>query len=153
MLLQEEFERLNMWEKPKTNWYGQTDQNGKYTGDRFNASDFNRIKNNIQHLRDISIILYGTFNITSLGGDRTPVDYFYADEINQLWKNLNTINEKTFKINYTDIPLYADEKRTMHYKELNKLEESIFDMYNLLKNQYYSRRKFKWNFGMYGGGF
>ena len=142
-----------MWEKPKTNWHGETDPNGKYTGDRFNASDFNRIKNNIQHLRDIAIILYNTFDITSLGRDRTPVDYFYADEINQLWKNLNTINEKTFKINYTDIPLYEDEKRTMHYRELNKLEEAILELYNLLKNQYYSRRKFKWSFGMGGGVF
>ena len=142
-----------MWEEPKTNWHGETDQNGKYIGDRFNASDFNRIKNNIQHLRDIAIILYNTFDITSLGRDRTPVDYFYADEINQLWKNLNTINEKTFKINYTDIPLYEDEKRTMHYRELNKLEEAIMELYNLLKNQYYSRRKFKWSFGTCGGVF
>ena len=153
MLLQEELGKLKMWKKPKTNWHGETDPNGKYTGDRFNASDFNRIKNNIQHLRDIAIILYNTFDITSLGRDRTPVDYFYADEINQLWKNLNTINEKTFKINYTDIPLYEDEKRTMHYRELNKLEEAIMELYNLLKNQYYSRRKFKWSFGTCGGVF
>lgn len=32
------------WQTPKTDWHGATDSAGNYTGDRFNAADFNRIK-------------------------------------------------------------------------------------------------------------
>ena len=35
------------WETPKTDWHGSTNSEGVYTGDRFNASDFNRIKNKL----------------------------------------------------------------------------------------------------------
>ena len=34
------------WITPKTDWHGEV-TDGIYTGDRFNASDYNRIKNNI----------------------------------------------------------------------------------------------------------
>ena len=72
------------WETPKTDWHGSTNSEGVYTGDRFNASDFNRIKNNLTFLRDMAIKLYKEFSLVSLGDDRVPGDYFYADEINQL---------------------------------------------------------------------
>ena len=51
------------WETPKTDWHGERDANGVYFGDRFNATDFNRIKNNLQYLRDMAIALYDEFNI------------------------------------------------------------------------------------------
>ena len=83
------------WQTPKTDWHGAVDANGVYSGDRFNAADFNRIKNNLTYLRDHAIKVYAEFNIVSLGNDRTPKDYFYADEINQLEANLVTINGLT----------------------------------------------------------
>ena len=76
------------WTTPKTDWYGTTDADGVYIGDRFNAADFNRIKNNLDFLRDLAIKLYEEFSLVSLGQDRVPGDYFYADEINQLEENL-----------------------------------------------------------------
>jgi hypothetical protein len=72
------------WETPKTDWHGSTDSDGVYAGDRFNATDFNRIKNNLDYLRELALKMYKKFSIVSLGANRTPVDYFYADEINQL---------------------------------------------------------------------
>jgi hypothetical protein len=141
-----------MWQTPKTNWYGGVDANGHYEGDRFNASDFNRIKNNLQHLRDMAINLYKAFSIVSLGNDRTPADYFYADEINQLEANLNTINSNTLKRSYGDTPVYIENGNTMNYAELNRLEGAILDLYDRLTNEAYGRRMFTWNFGMKGGG-
>ena len=35
------------WSTPKTDWNGET-VDGVYPGDRFNAVDFNRIKNNLE---------------------------------------------------------------------------------------------------------
>ena len=72
------------WQTPKTDWHGSTNSEGVYTGDRFNASDFNRIKNNLTFLRDMAIKLYKEFSLVSLGDDRVPGDYFYADELNRL---------------------------------------------------------------------
>lgn len=139
------------WETPKTDWYGRVDENSVYTGDRFNAADFNRIKNNLEHLRDMAIKLYAEFSIVSLGDDRTPRDYFYADEINQMEANLNTINSNTLQRSYGSTPSYIENGNTMNFADLNRLEGAILDLYDKLNNQTYGRRMFTWNFGMKGG--
>lgn len=139
------------WETPKTDWYGYTDPDGTYTGDRFNATDFNRIKNNIAHLREMAIGLHKGFSIVSLGGDRTVRDYFYADEINQLEENLNTVNMSTLRIDYGGIPEFEPNGYTMGFSDLNRLEGAILDLYNRFLNEYAGRRTFTWNFGMKGG--
>ena len=139
------------WRPPKTDWYGTTDSEGNYTGDRFNAVDFNRIKNNLSYLRDLASRLYDEFSIVSLGDDRTAEDYFYADEINQLEENLKTINNCSLVRDYGSPPIYFDNGNVMNYHELNRLEGAILDLYNRLTNEFEGRRMFKWNFGMKGG--
>lgn len=139
------------WTTPKTDWHGGLDAEGRYEGDRFNATDFNRIKNNLAYLRDLAITLYEEFSIVSLGNDRTPADYFYADEINQLEANLVTINQNTLKRSYGTAPTYVENGNTMDYTELNRLESATLDLYNRLTNQSEGRRMFTWNFGMKGG--
>ena len=129
------------WQTPKTDWHGAIDSDGNCIGDRFNASDFNRIKNNLTYLRDLASRLYDEFSIASLGGDRTPADYFYADEINQLEKNLDTINSNSLKRSYGTAPVYVDNGNTMDYVELNRLEGAILGLYNKMTNQYNGRRK------------
>lgn len=140
-----------MWQTPKTDWHGGVDTNGVYEGDRFNAVDFNRIKNNLQYLRDMAIKLYQEFTIPSLGVDRTPRDYFYADEINQMEANLNTINANTLKLSYGASPVYIENGNTMDFAELNRLEGAILDLYDKLNNETNGRRMFTWNFGTKGG--
>lgn len=140
-----------MWQTPKTDWHGGVDANGVYEGDRFNAVDFNRIKNNLQYLRDMAIKLYQEFTIPSLGVDRTPRDYFYADEINQMEVNLNTINANTLKLSYGASPVYIENGNTMDFAELNRLEGAILDLYDKLNNETNGRRMFTWNFGTKGG--
>lgn len=135
------------WQTPKTDWHGAIDSEGNYIGDRFNASDFNRIKNNLTYLRDLASRLYDEFSIASLGGDRTPADYFYADEINQLEKNLDTINSNSLKRSYGTAPVYVDNGNTMDYVELNRLEGAILDLYNKLTNQYNGRRNLTFMLG------
>lgn len=139
------------WQTPKTNWYGAISADGIYEGDRFNAADFNRIKNNLEYLRDLAVKLYDEFSIVSLGADRTPADYFYADEINQMEENLSTINQQTINRAYGSAPTYTANGKIMDYAELNRLESAILDLYNRLTNQYNGRRKFTWNFGMKEG--
>lgn len=141
-----------VWQTPKTDWTGTTTSSGEYVGDRFNAADFNRIKNNLDFLRELAIKLYEEFSIVSLGDDRTPKDYFYADEINQLEENLNTINANTLKRQYGAAPSYIANGLTMDFAELNRLEGAMLDLYDRLSNESEGRRMFTWNFGMKGGG-
>lgn len=139
------------WKTPKTDWHGSSDSEGVYTGDRFNAVDFNRIKNNLDYLRELAIKLYDEFSIVSLGADRTPVDYFYADEINQLEENLKTVNANSLRRSYGTAPTYVDNGNTMDFVELNRLEGAILDLYDRLTNELEGRRMLTWNFGMKGG--
>ena len=138
------------WVTPKTDWYGEV-VDGVYVGDRFNATDFNRIKNNLSYLRELAVKVYEEFTIHSLGSDRTPKDFFYADEINKIEQNLNTINSKTIKRSYGNTPIYADNGSTMTFAELNRLESATLDLYERLTNQSEGRRTLQWNFGMKGG--
>jgi hypothetical protein len=140
-----------MWITPKTDWSGSTDANGIYTGDKFNATDFNRIKNNLDHLRELAIEVYKDFSIVSVGDDRTPADYFYADEINQLEDNLNTINTNTYKRPYGTAPRYVDNGNTPDFVELNRIESAMLDLYISLNHQAANRRTLTWNFGIKGG--
>jgi hypothetical protein len=142
---------MAVWVTPKTDWFGSTDTDGVYSGDRFNATDFNRIKNNLEYLKDYATSLWDAFIINDLGDDRTPVDYFYADEINTLEQNLETINSNTYNRNYGQSITYYDNGNTMDYNELNRLESAILDLYNRMTNQFNGRRMFTWNFGMKGG--
>lgn len=139
------------WSTPKTNWWGRVNEEGIYSGDRFNAEDFNRIKNNLDYLRNLAIKMYEEFSLVSLGQDRVAGDYFYADEINQLEENLNTLNENTLQRNYGSAPVYFENGNTMDFAELNRLESAILDLYDRLNNQSEGRRMFTWNFGMKGG--
>ena len=141
------------WITPKTDWKGDTATDGTYTGDRFNAVDFNRIKNNLEYLRELAIELYKEFGMNTLGADRTPSDYFYADEINQLEENLTIINRNTLKRSYGTAPTYVENGNTMDFTELNRLEGAILDLYGRLTNESEGRRMFTWNFGMKGGEF
>ena len=139
------------WSTPKTNWWGRVNEEGVYSGDRFNAEDFNRIKNNLDYLRNLAIKMYEKFSLVSLGQDRVAGDYFYADEINQLEENLDTLNENTLQRNYGSAPVYFENGNTMDFTELNRLESAILDLYDRLNNQSEGRRMFTWNFGMKGG--
>lgn len=139
------------WTTPKTDWYGVTNpSDGVYTGDRFNAVDFNRIKNNLTYLRELALKMYDGFSIVSLGADRTYSDYFYADEINQLEENLKTVNNGSLKRDYGNPPIYVDNGNVMDFQELNRLEGAILDLYDRLTNEFEGRRMFTWNFGMKG---
>jgi len=139
------------WITPKTDWYGERDEEGVYSGDRFNATDFNRIKNNLEYLRDFSISMFDEYTINDLGVDRKAGEYFYADEIMRLEENLVTIVTNTKNKSYGTPPVYVANGIIMDFVELNRLESAILDLYMKLHNQSEGRRCFTWNFGRRGG--
>lgn len=142
---------MSNWQTPKTDWYGERDKQGVYTGDRFNAKDFNRIHQNIQYLKEFAEKLYS--DVPSIPTIRTVQvgDFVYADEINQIEDNFKRIAKFTFNRNYGSCPVYHDNDSFIDFRELNRLESAILDMYDRLTNQYNGRRTFTWAFGTRGG--
>lgn len=142
---------MTNWQTPKTDWHGERDKQGVYTGDRFNATDFNRIHQNIQYLKEFAEKLYS--DVPSIATIRTVQvgDFVYADEINQIEENFKKIAKFTFNRNYGSCPVYHDNDSFIDFRELNRLEGAILDMYDRLNNQYNGRRTFTWAFGTRGG--
>lgn len=114
------------WIQPKTNWA---------VGDRFNISDYNRIKGNLNFLHERAEELYQDFNIINMGADKGYSEYPYAREINNFEKNLETINENVFTQDFGDRQTFVPNGVFITYDELNRIESAILNMYNLLDRQ------------------
>lgn len=144
------------WETPKTDWYGDyVPLTNAYTGDYFNAEDYNRLKNNTTVLYELaSELYYPSFEIDDMGDDKTYKDFLYADEMNTIAKNLIKINTNSVNVSYSSYYIktsYAVNGYTMTYQNLNAMEKLQLQMYELMSNQYKGRRMFKWNFGFKEG--
>lgn len=134
------------WTTPKTDWKVSYDSDGVYNGDRFNYADFNRLVNNLKELRELSIKLYNEFAITTTA-TKNVTSYLYADDFNKIEENLEVINTNTLNRDYGDTQTYYANGNTFDYKELNRIESAMLDLYERLSNQYNSRRMLTFNFG------
>lgn len=135
------------WVTPKTNWYGGV-VGGVYEGDYFNATDYNRIKNNLSYLKDLTSSVYGAIDsFPTLGADKNYTSYLYAEEINNLELALDLINDSTVRLEIGDRAVFYANGNTIDYVELNRLESAILDLYENINNAKNGRRKFTWNFG------
>lgn len=131
-----------MWIVPKTDWTAES---------YFNATDYNRIKNNLEHLKDFANRMYEDFELIDMGDDKTYSDYFYADEINLIEDNLEKINKLTFDQKYGEKPVYRDNESTMTFEELNRIERAILDLNKKLTNQSEGMRRLSFHLGKRGG--
>jgi hypothetical protein len=120
------------WITPKTDWYGARDSNGTYTGDRFNFGDYNRIKGNINYLHALAAQVYMPFGIEDMGDDKGVEDYPYADEINRLADNLETIRDWSYAIDIGVKTVYEDNGPFIGYADLNRIEKACLELYTNL---------------------
>lgn len=114
------------WIQPKTNWT---------VSDRFNISDYNRIKGNLDFLKYKAETLYMPFDTQDMGSEKTYVDYIYASEVNQFEENLEKINQNIFTQDFGDRQTFVPNGVFITYEELNRIESAILNMYNLLDRQ------------------
>lgn len=114
------------WIQPKTNWA---------VGDRFNISDYNRIKGNLNFLHERAEELYPDFDIINMGADKVYADYPYAREINNFEKNLETINDNVFTQNLGATATFYSNGAFIQWDELNRIESGILSIYEMLNRQ------------------
>lgn len=117
-----------MWESPKTDW----EWRGETEGDFFEYTDYNRIKGNIEYLRDLAVQIYMPFTIENMGEDKNRSDYPYADEINKLVDNLETIVANSYPVNIGTKIVYEDNGKFIGYADLNRIESACLNIFNNL---------------------
>ena len=81
---------------PYTAWAIRYDSEGEYTGDFFNVEDYDRIKQNIEYLREYAYFLYGGFTMRDMVAV-TVESYGYSSTIDALDANLEAIAANTFR--------------------------------------------------------
>lgn len=131
-----------MWEQPKTDWK---------SGDFFNVSDYNRIKGNLDELRNVAMTMWSSFDdhgYKEMGADKTYQDIsFFADEINAFEYNLEIINQNILTQDYGKSQMFFDNGPFIGSAELNRIESAILSMYEILKRQEAGLRKLSFRLG------
>lgn len=114
-----------MWIDPKTDWVA---------NDYFNATDYNRIKNNIIYLFNYVSTLYNIDNIPDLGADKTYNDLFYADDMNAIETSLEQLNKLTFNFIYNS-KVWQVNQKTPTFADFNRIESLILLIYTSVNSQ------------------
>ena len=115
------------WVAPKTDWK---------SSDRFNISDYNRIRGNLDYLHDYVEKLYTIFSMADLGVDKQSyADYFYAREFNGFEEALEQINSTAYTQDIGEKQAFSDNGAFIDWNELNRLESATLKIYNLLERQ------------------
>lgn len=123
------------WLEPKINWAVKYSEEGKYKGDYFCLSDYNRIKNNLSYLRELAIQMYPNFGIDVME-TLSREDYFYADIINKLEVNIDMIIAKTFPFKIEQTKRYMSNEPFLLFTDLNRIENTLLYIYHHLIGQY-----------------
>ncbi len=121
------------WIEPKIDWMIKIDENGKYIGDYFNVLDFNRIKSNIEFLATKAQQFWPVF--VRAMPDRKYEEYPYADEINTLAENLETINIFT-GCEIGQKTVYTANGAFIGFEDLNRLETACLKIYEAMQDLY-----------------
>lgn len=115
------------WITPKTDWQ---------STDRFNYTDYNRIKNNISFLHSKSQQLWRPFSITEMGEDITSyAAYWDVDKFNAFEENIEKINGNILTKDYGYSKVFFENGPFIRYDELNRIELATLSMYEILKRQ------------------
>ncbi len=128
-----------MWQTPKTDW--------KPT-DFFNVEDYNRIKGNLEAMREQALVLWPEFAFEKMGEDKTYQDYgFYADEINRFEKNIDLICDGTYHFAVGERKIFYDNQPFIDWNELNRIESACQTIYSNLIGQIAGRQRLVFQIG------
>lgn len=97
--------------------------------DRFNIEDYNRIKRNLEYLRDRVSALCRFCETEDMGGEKNSYEvYFYAREFNLFEKNLEAICRQAPAGDCGTPQQFFDNGPFIGYEELNRIEGAILSI-------------------------
>lgn len=115
------------WQTPKTNWI---------SSDRFNISDYNRIKNNIKFLEELGREVYQFFSLSDMGDDKTSyAGYWTPAEFNLFESNLEVIKQNFPDSNIGTRKTFFENGPFIDREELNRIESALLAYYNMASLQ------------------
>lgn len=131
------------WTEPKTSWTAT---------DRFNISDFNRIKNNLLWLYNKAKILYRSFDISDMGEDITSFEsHWNVNYFNAFEENVETINKSIYTQDFGISKRFFENAPFIKFDELNRIENACLQMKNVLDRQEAGLRRLSFRFGSMKG--
>lgn len=111
------------WQTPKTDWTAD---------DRFNISDYNRIKNNLMHLQDLGNEIYAWFVLGNMGADKTSyAGYWKPSEFNLFESNLELIKNAFPVSDIGTRKTFFENAPFIDYAELNRIESAMLKYYQM----------------------
>jgi hypothetical protein len=129
------------WINPKTDWT---------KNDRFNYSDYNRIKNNLNYLHEKTEQLVKPVDIGDMGEDITSyLTYWDVNVFNLFEKNLGAIAKASYGKDYGYSQTFYPNGAFIKYDELNRIESACIDIYNMLMAQEAGLRKIPFVLGRF----
>ena len=129
-----------MWTKSKIDWE---------MSSRFDMRDYNRIKNNLDYLKELFLNLQPTVPWQNMGADKGYTDYPYADDINKFEDNLDTLNNSFINLGIGDKKTFYENQPFIDFNELNRIEKGIMMLYTHLEGSSRARPTLK--FTLNGG--
>lgn len=127
------------WITPKTDWVA---------SDRFNITDYNRIRNNISFLHEEAVKVFGGFNIEDMGEDISTYTAMWDYRMfNAIENNIDILNEHMLKENYGAKKTYYENGVFIKYEELNRIESASLRMYEIINGWYEGLYKLEFTIG------
>lgn len=126
----------------KTNWQ---------STDRFNISDYNRIKLNLNIICTLSKDVCGQFDVVDMGSDVTSYTaYPYASMFNAFENNLHNANKNCFYINSIGMKkTFYGNGKFIDYTELNRIESAMIKIFDELMEQRQNIPRLAFTLGAY----
>lgn len=141
------------WQTPKTDWKVELDANGKYLGDFFNWSDYERIRGNLEWFADNyrvplvemqsideTVITYPEFTGYTTGAAITDQMRYAAPvvvdtHINPIERNLDIIADSLFRpTDYPATKTWHANLATPTWQDLNRWERCIQIVHDTTKS-------------------
>lgn len=113
------------WQTPKTDWV---------STDFFNIQDWNRIRGNIQYIKELCDRLYDYFTINGIE-EKTYSSMLYAKEINALEEDIYKINMNTYSVSANEQKSWAANMKAPSYEDFNRWERMTLKLKQSLEGQ------------------
>ncbi len=108
------------WTEPKIDWTSE---------DRLNYQDYNRIKNNLEHIWAEACAMYGNFPLADMGEDISSYEADWkVQNFNAIESNIDVVNEHIFTQDFGIRQTFYENGPFIRYGELNRIEGATLRM-------------------------
>lgn len=128
------------WQTPKTDWKTQYDAAGRYTGDYFEAADYNRIVGNLEYLQNLRNTLWPVLSLGFMG-KMTQADFAFASDFNLVEENLQKLVASSVDPGIGLFRRWEGNGASPTAADINRIEGGMLALCQMLQQQKDARPK------------